>query len=1176
MKRTLLLITSVSMMLLYAAGVQAQGQYWLFHTTADNTKGNGGDKAVVGATLYKSVSVTRKTWTDSDPNNGQTYNMTHFTDGEKSQHESEVNPNNYYKVPETLTYYQTAIQWKSVDYSETVNCNFLNTNNWTEATTWDEASINQYHLNDGQVDNCVKFAVKGEFDYYVVHVVQYQQTVSSVQSTDLSDDQKENATQMDVIPGTNSNYGGVNVYVEGPTDFYFKVPKYNYFKKKKSWSDAISKDNIPSNASIEYVDWTDDKDNHLNSVNAGTYYAIGSDFHYYQVQSVTTIEWQPEEYTDGQTQYQLIALYDDPGDMVAPTEQGKYCTVGGSTYTKDESQWNEDVPATVETSWNNGTLTVGTDETRTIEQLLAAYEISSSDVTKVVFADGSTWQNGVLTTKTTEYEDNEQALKDAGFTVGTVKAGDYVTVVNGVTTITIPEGDSGVIGNLKTYSAGAGKLTKLEKQMICKATDMKLIGAFSDEEWGYLADDAGSTNLASTYIEYQEVQVQVTDENGNPVYDENNQPVYRTDIVEIEHEGAHYIHNLDLSDAKISDGSAGGVTGCTLKNNFSHVETVQLPTDSNYKRIPEQFATATQIQSIVIPSNVETIGKSAFAGCADLTTVDFSNATNLKVFEESSFEQCDITGDLVFPASVEVIGVKAFKNSIHISSVTFPKGSQLYGEGHGIMSEAFWMDGEHNDLDNVYVLEDEHLLNCDVMAFDYDNTDGQTRMSTVKTRLHYPPSLYYYYVGEWKSRVNGGVVAGHDDLLALRNLIENDSHSVELAPYSAIDENGNQYTVTPGTVTLINPDETQWVNGFQKFVSSGIPVTYDTEWRTYSDVVNLKVPAAANKVANVYIVCGFEASEEVNGGRVILKQMKEGDIIPAHTGVIIKHFVADNASGGVLSFPHVTNEEAKTLDENSPGWDKRYCFVREGDLRKNYHEDAHEFSTGIETRNYIPSGETTLPADYPDGYPNYLEFIDCKGKQRVVYNAENGNITVWPTLEMSSYKGQKVTYRNFLFGNGEQIQYAKNQAAAGNVYDKVTNPDGYRDYTDPKGWDPEVHGKMGWGFFRCKSGYYKVNSKAFLHFPAEIFEKAKGGATTAIVGAVQLSESGAKPMSLGFFADEDPFSKGIVEGGITTAIRQIDDVKQKNNEYYTVQGVKLTTPSQSGVYIHNGKKVVIK
>ena len=1194
MKKRLTLI--LGLVLLCIVGTQAQTDYWLFHTTADNSNGNGGDKAVVGADLYKSDEG--KNWIDADPNNGETYNMTSFTYFEKSQHENGVDKGRHYKVPEAFTYYLVNLQWKSVDYSETVNCNFLDTSNWTEATTWDEATINQHHASHGEANNCVKFAVEGEYEYYWVHVENNNpQAAQLVNASDLTPEQIDGATAMDLVPGTNSNYGGVNVWGSSSGDYYFKIPKYNYFKKKKSWSDAISINDIPGDASIQYVDWTDNKDNHLGEVNAGTYYAIGSDFHYYYIGQETVFVWQLQEYADGD-HHPLIALYKDATEMVDPTSKDKYCTVGGSTYTRDESSWNEDVPATVATSWNNGTLTVGTNETRSISELLTAYNISSSDVTKVVFADGSTWENGVLTTKTTEYEANKQNLADAGFSVGTVKAGNYVTIVGGVTTITIPEGDSGVIGNLKTYTSGSGKLSKLEKQLICKATDMKIVGALSNAEWGNLADDAGSTSTPTSYVTgYEDKPKQATDDEGNPMFDENNNPVYIpvyeqatdnegnllfdedgnpiivlkkddqgnqvyvTEKVATMSEPASFVHNLDLTDAKISDGSAGSATGCTLRNGFAHVESVLLPTDSNYKVIPENFATSTQLQSITIPANVESVGKSAFAGCSRLTTVNFDANGNLKIIGESSFENCNITGDLVIPASVQIIDKKAFKNSYHISSLTIPAGSHLstyYGANNGIKEEAFWMDGEHNDLDNVYILEDQHLIACDVKAFDYDNTDGQTRMSTVKTRLHYPASLYYYYVGEWKSRVNGGVVAGHDDLLALRNLIENENHTVTLSPYSAINpETGQQYTVTPDPVSLTD-EEIQWVNGFQKFVSSGIPVTFDTEWRTYCDVVNLRVPAAANKVADVYIVCGYEASEVVNEGMVVLKKMEEGDIIPAHTGIIIKHYVTDTQNGGVLSFPHVT----ETLTEEQA---KPYRFVRDDDSRMDYHPEAPEFTTGISTRLYVPS-EGTLTGDYANGYPNYLEFIDCKGRQRVVYNAENGNIIDWTTLEMGKKAGQTVTYRNFLFGNGKQIQYAKEQAEAGNVYNKETNPNGYRDYT-ASGWDPNVHGKMGWGFFRCKSAYYKVNSKAFLHYPAEVFANRNGGAATATINGAVIA--GAKPLNLFIYDTEEKVATFIDAPSAPVEI-VADDA------FYTLEGVKVIAPTKAGIYIHNGKKIVLK
>ena len=46
-------------------------------------------------------------------------------------------------------------------------------------------------------------------------------------------------------------------------------------------------------------------------------------------------------------------------------------------------------------------------------------------------------------------------------------------------------------------------------------------------------------------------------------------------------------------------------------------------------------------------------------------------------------------------------------------------------------------------------------------------------------------------------------------------------------------------------------------------------------------------------------------------------------------------------------------------------------------------------------------------------------------------------------------------------------------------------------------------------------------------------------------------------------------------GGNETAIKNIETEKTTDNAYYTLQGVKVVNPAK-GVYIHNGKKVVIK
>lgn len=48
-------------------------------------------------------------------------------------------------------------------------------------------------------------------------------------------------------------------------------------------------------------------------------------------------------------------------------------------------------------------------------------------------------------------------------------------------------------------------------------------------------------------------------------------------------------------------------------------------------------------------------------------------------------------------------------------------------------------------------------------------------------------------------------------------------------------------------------------------------------------------------------------------------------------------------------------------------------------------------------------------------------------------------------------------------------------------------------------------------------------------------------------------------------------------GGIATIIRKaIEDADMEDGEFYTLQGVKVNKPTTKGVYIHNGKKVLVK
>ena len=47
------------------------------------------------------------------------------------------------------------------------------------------------------------------------------------------------------------------------------------------------------------------------------------------------------------------------------------------------------------------------------------------------------------------------------------------------------------------------------------------------------------------------------------------------------------------------------------------------------------------------------------------------------------------------------------------------------------------------------------------------------------------------------------------------------------------------------------------------------------------------------------------------------------------------------------------------------------------------------------------------------------------------------------------------------------------------------------------------------------------------------------------------------------------------EDNTTTAISVVQQAKPADNAYYTLQGVRVAAPAK-GIYIHNGKKIIIR
>lgn len=310
-------------------------------------------------------------------------------------------------------------------------------------------------------------------------------------------------------------------------------------------------------------------------------------------------------------------------------------------------------------------------------------------------------------------------------------------------------------------------------------------------------------------------------------------------------------------------------------------------------------------------------------------------------------------------------------------------------------------------------------------------------------------------------------------------------------------------------------------NGWQQFISSGpgkeIKVEGKVVLRTYSDKVARMVPLNFR----AYIVTGV-TDADVNGKKQYTLKLQQIFAIPAYTGVILYGAVNDNATGYTLS--------------PIPSWDDVAPYNRgTGDITATY-------SGSVNCKNYmVPMVEPTVL------YPYYKD-----APENWAYDTKN-----LPNMK-PYYKtsGGTVTDRNFVLA-----QYSNTTVKeAGNA-----------DY---------------WGFFRVKAGAKSSANKAYLSLPKDVFKSAKGAEALVVKPTSPddmkfRTEEWNQAVSTGNWGQRGDLGvleakfAGEIEEDEVTGISYVNIEVEEEGDYYTLQGVKVAQP-QKGVYIKNGKKVIVK
>ena len=166
-------------------------------------------------------------------------------------------------------------------------------------------------------------------------------------------------------------------------------------------------------------------------------------------------------------------------------------------------------------------------------------------------------------------------------------------------------------------------------------------------------------------------------------------------------------------------------------------------------------------------------------------------------------------------------------------------------------------------------------------------------------------------------------------------------------------------------------------------------------------------------------------------------------------------------------------------------------------------------------------------------YPNYLKKIN----NETIYIP---NVVVMPD-------GTRP-YRNFFFNNCTWLADDNNSSWRGDDYSKSLDP------------------QEGWAFLRAVSDNYSVNNKAYLHLPSSLAGKEAGYGTSP--GTSTDDPSNARLLGICIIDDND---------SEPTKVENVDSFDYKDgSSYYSLQGQKVSTPLTQGIYIHNGKKVIVK
>ncbi len=532
----------------------------------------------------------------------------------------------------------------------------------------------------------------------------------------------------------------------------------------------------------------------------------------------------------------------------------------------------------------------------------------------------------------------------------------------------------------------------------------------------------------------------------------------------------------------------------------------------------------TKLETVNIQNQVTALGSGMFnqAGkegtgndaTQHLTTVTFQDGCQIRTLPNSVFKDTGIR-NLSVPSSVELIEAEAFSSCQNLEVVTF------VDTNHNplvIKNNAF-QQSDH--IKHIYLNVDpsERLLICEYNAFDYHSMEGQTAEGSEMATLHFAEENFDYYAGEWKK----GMAFKQADLNSFKDGIR------------ITDDQGNVIYAKPNT-----QDPGAWGQyGFGAIESYGEgnvdgyyhnPNGGNTKyapangWQQFAKVESKR---EIEITGNVYMTYSTATPYSLPKGIVAFR-------VTDYKEAVIENGKTKNGRLVLKQINQVPTETGMLLISTD-----QYVVKNATDISVFYFGDP----VGTPAKYHYEMGVAG------DATSNYLapavHGIAVGPVSKGAPNAITGEINV---------DGRPFTHRNFILRKSD-----------------------HRFVRTTKGTMPD--------------------NRAFLSLPKELFTndnetadegpnpwntKAGDAFSTYETTQYDASNDGGNAKTNMFFEYDVeqygmiwPLIKDDSLTGVTTGIKNVN-VETVQEGIYTLQGVKVSAPSTKGIYIVNGKKVIIK